>query len=194
TGDRGRFLPDGNIEFLGRFDNQLKIRGVRIEPSEIETVLRAHPSVQEAVIGVAGAVGDERLIGYVVPRAGASGPGDLRAFVRDRLPDYMVPSSFVVLHALPLTPNGKVDRRALPAPDTQPADGSSYQAARTDAERILAGIWAGVLGLERVGVEDNFFSLGGDSILSIQAVSRARQAGLRLTTKDMFLHQTIAEL
>ena len=195
TGDRGRFLPDGNIEFLGRFDNQLKIRGVRIEPSEIETVLRAHPSVQEAVIGVAGAVGDERLIGYVVPRAGASGPGDLRAFVRDRLPDYMVPSSFVVLNALPLTPNGKVDRRALPAPDHQRGRDRDHVAPRTREEKALAKIIAEVLNVDRVGVNDNFFELGGHSLLGIQVIARVRRVfRVELPLRRLFEEPTIAGL
>ena len=195
TGDRGRFLPDGNIEFLGRFDNQLKIRGVRIEPSEIETVLRAHPSVQEAVIGVAGAVGDERLIGYLVPRAGASGPGDLRAFVRERLPDYMVPSSFVVLNALPLTPNGKVDRRALPAPDHQRGGDRDHVAPRTREEKALATIIAEVLNVDRVGVNDNFFELGGHSLLGIQVIARVRRVfRVELPLRRLFEEPTIAGL
>src|SRR5439155_13942464 len=121
-------------------------------------------------------------------------PADLRAFLGQGLPDYMVPQAFVVLDAFPLSPNGKLDRKALPAPDPSALAAVGYVAPRTDAERVLAGIWAEVLGVAQVGVEDNFFELGGDSILSIQVVSRARQAGLGLTSKDIFLYQSIAEL
>src|SRR5213079_437821 len=140
--------------------------------------------------------GHKRLVAYVVPAADGEAPDGpaLRQFLAEALPDYMVPSAFVALEELPLTPNGKLDRKALPAPDVSAAAAAGYVAPRTDAEAVLAAIWAEVLGVERVGVEDNFFELGGDSILSIQVVSRARQAGLNLTSKNIFLHQTIAEL
>src|SRR5439155_1495673 len=139
--------------------------------------------------------GRKRLVAYVVAASDqAPNPADLRAFLAQGLPDYMVPSAFVVLDALPLSPNGKLDRRALPAPDPSALMGAGYVAPRTDAERVLAGIWAEVLGVAQVGVEDNFFELGGDSILSIQVVSRARQAGLSLMPRDLFLHQSVASL
>ncbi|HEX2095189.1 MAG TPA: amino acid adenylation domain-containing protein, partial [Longimicrobiaceae bacterium] len=197
TGDRVRWLGDGVLEFLGRIDQQVKVRGYRIEPAEVEAVLVAHPAVREAVVTVReDTPGSRRLVGYVVP-AGESAPpaGELREHLAAALPAYMVPPTFVVLPALPLTRNGKVDRRALPAPDPgRPSEGPAYQAPRTAAEEALARIWAEVLGLERAGVDDNFFELGGDSILSIQVVSRARGAGLRLTPRQIFEYPTVAAL
>ncbi|HEY4461127.1 MAG TPA: amino acid adenylation domain-containing protein, partial [Streptosporangiaceae bacterium] len=194
TGDLVRWRGDGEIEYLGRADEQVKIRGFRIEPAEVEAALLGHPAVTEAVV-VAREDGDHRrLVAYVVLIESATADAaELRSWLKGRLPDYLVPSAFVTLDRLPLTRSGKVDRRALPAPDmhTQP---KPYVAPRSDAERALAAIWAGVLGAAQVGTEDNFFELGGDSILSIQVVSRARSAGLALTSKDIFLHQTIGEL
>ncbi|WP_240940804.1 non-ribosomal peptide synthetase, partial [Planosporangium flavigriseum] len=194
TGDIVRWNPDGDLEYLGRVDHQVKIRGFRIELGEVESALRKHAGVAEAVVvDRQEASGHKRLVAYVVPAPGSAvDVGALRGFLGESLPDYMVPSAFVTLEALPLNPNGKLDRRALPAPSFSAATG--YVAPRTEAERVLAGIWAEALGVERVGVEDNFFELGGDSILSIQVVSRARPAGLRLSSKDIFLHQTIASL
>jgi amino acid adenylation domain-containing protein/non-ribosomal peptide synthase protein (TIGR01720 family) len=197
TGDLVRWSADGALEFLGRTDDQVKVRGFRIELGEIETVLARHESVNQAVVVArdGDAAGQRRLVAYVVPGAAGATTGpdpELRSWLKQRLPDYMVPSAFVLLDRLPLTPSGKVDRRRLP--DPQPELASAYVAPRTDTERALARIWSEVLGVERVGVEDNFFGLGGDSILSIQVVSRARQAGLLLTAKDVFLHQTISEL
>ncbi|HEY2736964.1 MAG TPA: amino acid adenylation domain-containing protein, partial [Thermoanaerobaculia bacterium] len=196
SGDLARYLPDGDLEYLGRIDHQVKIRGFRIEPGEIEAALTALPGVREAVVIARsdrpdGSAGDPRLVAYLVgdPQADA----ELRRLLGERLPDYMVPAAFVTLDALPLTPNGKVDRKALPAPQRQGA-GESSLAPHTPAEETLAGIWAEVLGRERVGVHDNFFELGGDSILSIQVVSRARQAGLQLSPRDLFQNQTVAEL
>ncbi|HLB77661.1 MAG TPA: condensation domain-containing protein, partial [Candidatus Dormibacteraeota bacterium] len=197
TGDVVRWRPDGVIDYLGRADDQVKIRGFRIEPGEVEARLRNHPEVAEAaVVAREDEPGHKRLVAYLVPASGSAEPttAALRAFLAERLPDYMVPSAFVVLDRLPLSPNGKLDRKALPAPDLSAVAAAGYVAPRTDAEAVLAGIWAEVLGVERVGIEDNFFGLGGDSILSIQVVSRARQAGLRLVAKDLFLHQTIAKL
>ena len=197
TGDRARFFADGNLEFLGRVDHQVKIRGFRIELGEIESVLLELPEVRECVVAVReDAPGDRRLAAYVVPAAGAApAAGELRAAVRVRLPEYMVPSAFVVLGALPLTANGKVDRKALPAPDfARPELEQPYTPPRTPAERALAEIWAELLRVERVGVEDNFFELGGDSILGLQVVARARAAGVRITPRHLFLHQTVAEL
>ncbi|MEA2589293.1 MAG: hypothetical protein QOH66_2220, partial [Actinomycetota bacterium] len=192
TGDVVRWRADGMIDYLGRTDDQVKIRGFRIELGEIEARLRRHPDVGEAVvIAREEDSGHRRLVAYVVAAAGTT---SLRAFLAEALPDYMIPSAFVTLEALPLNPNGKLDRKALPAPDFAAAAAPGYVAPRTHAEAVLAKIWAGVLDVERVGMEDNFFELGGDSILSIQVVSRARRAGLTLTSRDLFLRQTIAEL
>jgi amino acid adenylation domain-containing protein/non-ribosomal peptide synthase protein (TIGR01720 family) len=197
TGDRVRWTVDGQLEYLGRTDEQVKIRGFRIEPGEIEAALRQHPQVADTVVvAQQNHDGHKRLVAYVVSAsdAAASDTTTLRDALKQTLPDYMIPAAFVELDQLPLSPSGKVDRRALPAPDFAAAVAVGYVAPRTATETALADIWADVLGVERVGVEDNFFELGGDSILSIQVVSRARQAGLRLTTKDIFLRQTIAEL
>ena len=197
TGDLARYLPDGNIEFLGRLDEQVKLRGFRIELGEIEAVLGQHPGVQEtAVIAREEVPGSKRLVAYVVVK-GAPAPTvtELHEFLKQRLPNYMMPSVFVLLEALPLTPNGKVDRRALPAPDmARPELADAFVAARTPVEELLAAIWGEVLGLKQVGIHDNFFELGGDSILSIQIVARANQAGLSLSAKQLFEHQTIASL
>jgi len=193
TGDRGRFLPDGNLEFLGRVDNQVKIRGIRIEPSEIEAVLRTHPAIEAAVVTVAGAGGNERLIGHVVPRGGGLVTGDLRDFLRQRLPDYMIPAAFVTLDALPLTPNGKVDRHALRPPE--PARERKPVTPRTREEEALAKIFAEVLKLDRVGVHDNFFELGGHSLLGIQVISRVRKVfRVELPLRRLFEEPTIAGL
>lgn len=203
TGDLGRFLADGNIELLGRKDAQVKVRGVRIELGEIEAALKQHLHVRDAVVvarsdgdGAAGLRGEKRLIAYVVAE-GEHQPDakQLREFLAASLSEQMIPSAFVLLDALPVTPNGKIDRGALPAPtvsvsETEAAD----EAPRTEAERILAGIWSELLKLERVGVHDNFFHLGGDSILSIQVVARARQSGLVLMPRKIFEHPTIAAL
>ncbi|HEY4939136.1 MAG TPA: amino acid adenylation domain-containing protein, partial [Actinomycetota bacterium] len=197
TGDVVRWRSDGQLEFLGRADHQVKIRGFRVEPGEIESTLGTHPGVAHVVVIVReDRSGVKRLVAYFVPAEGTTPPtsNELRTLAARSLPDYMVPSAFVALDALPLSPNGKLDRQALPAPDLDAAVAARYVAPRTDAEAVLARIWAEVLGVERVGVEDNFFELGGDSILSIQVVSRARQAGLRLTSRDMFAYQSIAEL
>ncbi|MGI5499875.1 non-ribosomal peptide synthase/polyketide synthase [Lentzea sp. CA-135723] len=192
TGDLARWTADGVLEYQGRADDQVKIRGYRVEPGEVEAVLLGLPGVTQAVV-VAREVepGTHRLVGYVV---GTAAPDDLRAGLKRLLPDHLVPSLFVVLDELPTTDSGKVDRRALPEPDARAGAERGYVAPRTPVERELARIWADALRVDRVGVHDNFFSLGGDSILSIQIVSRSRQAGLELATKDVFTHQTIAEL
>ncbi|HSV65997.1 MAG TPA: amino acid adenylation domain-containing protein [Mycobacteriales bacterium] len=198
TGDLARWNASGQLEYLGRVDHQVKIRGFRIELGEIETALLRHPEVAEAVVVARDDVrtGLRRLVAYLVPAPGsvALSTAVLRELLGRTLPNYMVPSAFMVLDALPLNPSGKVDRRALPEPDGQPEPESRYVPPSNPTEEMLAEVWADVLGLERVGVRDNFFELGGDSILSIQAVSRARQAGLGLNTKDLFLHQTIEKL
>ncbi|MEW5926817.1 MAG: amino acid adenylation domain-containing protein, partial [Gemmatimonadota bacterium] len=194
TGDLGRWLPDGTIEFLGRNDHQVKVRGFRIEPGEIEARLLAHPEVREAVVlAREDAPGDKRLVAYYVGAEGAEAEA-LRAHLSERLPEYMVPAVYVRLEALPLTPNGKVDRRALPAPDGAPAWGR-YAAPRTPVEEVLAGIWAEVLRLERVGVEDDFFALGGHSLLATRVVSRVRQVfGVEVPLRALFEAPTVAKL
>jgi acyl-coenzyme A synthetase/AMP-(fatty) acid ligase/acyl carrier protein len=196
TGDIARYRPDGNIEYLGRSDHQVKVRGFRIELGEIEAVLSQHPVVQEAIVLVREDVpGDKRLVAYVVASQFNPKSNDLRHFLSERLPEYMVPSIFVQLEAIPLTPNGKADRKALPEPDTtRPELDNAFIAPRTPIETKLAEIWAEVLRVERVGIRDNFFELGGDSILSLQIVAKANQTGLKLTPKELFNHQTIAEL
>jgi amino acid adenylation domain-containing protein/non-ribosomal peptide synthase protein (TIGR01720 family) len=193
TGDLVRWNRDGELEFLGRADDQVKVRGFRIELGEVEAALREHPDVTDAVAAVRpDSAGHKRLVGYVVP-AGDRAPagGELRDFLADRVPEYLVPTGFAVLDALPLSPNGKVDRRGLPEPEFAAAE---YVAPTTSVETTLARVWADVLGLDRVGVTDNFFALGGDSILSVQVVARARRHGLYLSTKDLFNARTIAEL
>ena len=197
TGDLARFLPDGTIEYLGRLDAQVKIRGFRIEPGEIEAILALHPSVQEAVVVAReDQPGDKRLVAYVVAHLQISfSSSELRHHLQSRLPDYMVPSAIVPLETLPLTLNGKLDRRALPAPDSDRSGlDKAYVAPRTPAEHLLADIWAQVLGLAQVGIHDNFFEVGGDSILSIQIVARAAVAGLALTPRHLFQQPTIAQL
>ncbi|MFJ8650993.1 non-ribosomal peptide synthase/polyketide synthase [Streptomyces rochei] len=196
TGDLVRYNPAGELEYLARADDQVKIRGFRVELGEIETVLSTRPELAQAAVVVReDRPGDRRLVAYVVAAeglAGEAGPDALRAFARQALPDYMVPSAFVVLDALPLTVNGKLDRKALPAPDYAAA--STGRAARTPAEELLCTLFAEVLGLSAVGIDDGFFDLGGDSILSIQLVSRARAAGLPLAVRDVFEYQSTAEL
>ncbi len=197
TGDLARWLPDGRIEYLRRIDDQVKVRGFRIELGEIEATLARHPNLSGvAVIVREDEPGQRRLVAYVVP---AQEPPptvtELRSFLLESLPEYMAPAAFVTLDALPLTPNGKVDRRALPAPEAARPDlAAAYVAPRTAAEETLAAIWARILGVAQVGIHDNFFELGGDSIISIQVIAQAVQAGLRLAPKDLFLHPTVAEL
>ncbi|HEX8559858.1 MAG TPA: amino acid adenylation domain-containing protein [Pyrinomonadaceae bacterium] len=197
TGDLARFLPDGRIEFLGRADEQVKVRGHRVEPGEIEAALRMHASVREAFAAAREeGAGQRRLVAYVVAARGReTTAGELRSFLKGQLPEHMIPSSFVLLEALPLLPNGKVNRRALPAPGGERAGADEpYAEPRNASERALCDIWAEVLGLGRVGRADNFFELGGDSILSIQVVGRARHAGLELSPSQIFEHPTPAEL
>jgi amino acid adenylation domain-containing protein/non-ribosomal peptide synthase protein (TIGR01720 family) len=196
TGDRVRWLADGTVEFLGRIDTQVKVRGYRIEAGEVEAAMLRHPRVDDAVVLVReDEGGDRRLVGYVVPPRGGRAPegAELRAFLREAIPEYMVPSAFVALAEWPLSPNGKVDRRALPAPERRAAAGG-YVAPRTPVEETLARVWAETLRVPRVGVQDNFFELGGDSILSIQVVARAHAAGVTLKPRYFFEHPTIAEL
>ncbi|HBP5529160.1 TPA: amino acid adenylation domain-containing protein [Pseudomonas aeruginosa] len=191
TGDLARYRADGVIEYAGRIDHQVKLRGLRIELGEIEARLLEHPWVREAAVL---AVDGRQLVGYVVLE---SESGDWRealaAHLATSLPEYMVPAQWLALERMPLSPNGKLDRKALPAPEVSVAQ-AGYSAPRNAVERTLAEIWQDLLGVERVGLDDNFFSLGGDSIVSIQVVSRARQAGLQLSPRDLFQHQNIRSL
>jgi amino acid adenylation domain-containing protein/non-ribosomal peptide synthase protein (TIGR01720 family)/FkbM family methyltransferase len=201
TGDLVRWRADGTLEFIARVDRQVKLRGFRIEPGEIEAGLLEHPAVSRAVVlerrdpHAAG----RKLVAYVVvspdPDGRTADADELRRFLAVKLPDYMIPAAFVSLESIPLTPSGKVDRDALPAPERAGSDGfSTYVAPRTPVEEQLAALWSEVLGIDRVGVYDNFFELGGDSILSIQVVARAYSRHLRFTPAQLFQHQTIAEL
>jgi non-ribosomal peptide synthase protein (TIGR01720 family) len=200
TGDLVRCLPAGDIEYLGRIDHQIKLRGFRIELGEIESVLRQHPSVKEAVVLARDDVqGGKWLAGYVVLREPSeSGSNvsdvDFRKYLRSRLPDYMVPSAFVTLDCLPLSPNGKLDRKALPVPDRAQRRSATFVPPSTAQETVLAKLLADLLNREDVGVHDNFFDLGGDSILAIQLIARAGRAGLRLSPAQVFQYQTVAEL
>jgi amino acid adenylation domain-containing protein/non-ribosomal peptide synthase protein (TIGR01720 family) len=197
TGDLAKWRADGSLEFLGRSDHQVKIRGYRIELGEIEAVLNEHRSVkQSVVVAIEDERGDRRLVGYVVPQREISeGAKELRKYLEEKLPGYMSPSAIVVLEKMPLTPNGKLDRQALPRPEAgRREDDGVYGAPRTWVEELLVEIFQQALKRDRVGVHDNFFELGGDSILSIQIVSRANEAGLGLKPKQIFQHQSIAEL
>ncbi|TVT88096.1 non-ribosomal peptide synthetase [Pseudomonas sp. RGB] len=187
TGDRVRQRTDGVIEYLGRLDHQVKLRGLRIELGEIETRLLQHPSVREAVVLVQGG---KQLVAYLV--LDSEEPADLKAWLLSSLPEYMVPTHFVVLAQLPVTANGKLDRKALPLPEAAPQQ--AFIAPSSDLQKALAAIWSDVLGVPHVGVDDNFFELGGDSIISIQVVSRARQAGIRLSPRDLFQYQSVRSL
>jgi len=203
TGDLARCRSDGSLEYLGRLDQQVKLHGHRIELGEIESVLSQHPQVQQAALALrqqqetSASPQGQRLVAYVVPSP-ASEPAsasDLRAWLLERLPDYMLPSLFVPLEALPLTPNGKLDRQALPAPEAALLVGErEVVAPRTATEQTLAQVWAQVLAVEQVSLHDNFFTLGGDSILSIHLVSRLKQVGIHITPKVLFQRPTIAEL
>jgi amino acid adenylation domain-containing protein/non-ribosomal peptide synthase protein (TIGR01720 family) len=197
TGDIGRYVLNGEVEFLGRVDHQVKIRGFRIELGEIEAALREHVAVRESlVMAREDKAGRQRLAAYVVPEKGAKvAAAELQEFVRERLPEQMQPAAVAILGAWPLTSNGKIDRRALPSlEEILPHAEKVFVAPRNEKERLLAGVWERVLGLERVGVHDNFFDLGGDSIMSIQIIARSDQAGLKLEPKQIFRFQTIAEL
>ncbi|QEV16164.1 non-ribosomal peptide synthetase [Streptomyces alboniger] len=211
TGDLARWGAGGQLECVGRVDEQVKVRGFRIEPGEVESALTAHPAVAQALVTTCRHEGREHLVGYAVPAAGRErgptavtslqdldidltatvSPRDLRTFLSARLPEFMVPSLFVLLERLPLTPNGKVDRKALPAPQFT---GSAYRAPATPGEEILTRVYADVVGVDRVGVDDDFFALGGDSIRSIQVVARARTQGIEVTPRQIFECRTVAEL
>ncbi len=214
TGDLTRWLASGELEFLGRVDQQVKLRGFRVELGEIEAALRSHPAVRDAAVVLRpGPGGDPRLVAYTVrspsPAPLERGPGgevskgmppppppDFRTFLRERLPDFMVPAAFMELPALPLTPSGKVDRRALPEPEAaRPELAAAYEAPRTELERTIAGVWRELLGVERIGLHDNFFDLGAHSLLLVRAHSRLREAlGRELTVVDLFRHSSVGAL
>ncbi|HEX3107874.1 MAG TPA: non-ribosomal peptide synthetase, partial [Thermoanaerobaculia bacterium] len=200
TRDLARRRADGNLDFLGRVDAMIKVRGFRIEPGEIEAALMQHPSVSAAAVIAREHPSRERvLVAYVVSRTSTEpardeSTGELRRFLGDRLPQYMVPSTVVFLDTLPLTPNGKLDQRRLPAPQWEMTETLDVVAPRTPVEETIASIWADVLGLERVGVTQDFFAAGGDSIKSIQIVARCKRAGFEVRPTDLFQHSTIAAL
>ncbi|HZI14651.1 MAG TPA: amino acid adenylation domain-containing protein, partial [Myxococcus sp.] len=195
TGDKVRWLPDGTLEYLGRIDFQVKVRGFRIELGEIEACLRQHPGVQQAVVlAREDAPGDKRLVGYFTLKGAPVELAGVRAFLKERLPEYMVPGALVVLEALPLTSNGKVDRRALPAPDVSAASGA-YVPPATPTEELLAAAWAQVLRVERVGRHDDFFALGGHSLLATQVMARVRSSfGVELPLRVLFEASTLEAL
>ncbi|MFF1379242.1 amino acid adenylation domain-containing protein [Streptomyces sp. NPDC058308] len=200
TGDVARFLPDGNVEFLGREDFQVKLDGHRIELGEIETALRSHPAVGTAAVVALprqdGELGNQALAGYVSPAAGAEpSAAELSEHIAARLPHYMVPAHLLVMAALPLTAHGKVDRAALPRPGTAPSAAAGAGAPRTELEELVAGLWSELLGVDRVGVHDTFFELGGNSLLGIRVMNRLRERlGLDLDPHSVFRHRTVAEL
>jgi amino acid adenylation domain-containing protein len=214
TGDLGRYLPDGNIEFLGRIDGQVKVRGFRIELGEIETMLAQHPSVREnVVVTKTSASGEKQLVAYVVPKqqesagqtdqevslgsaAGLLNKDELRSFLKSKLPEYMVPTVFVALDALPLTPNGKVDRNALPQPEQGATETErEFVAPRTPTEELLAGLWSQIIKVETLSVDDNFFELGGDSLLATQLITRLRSAfGVEVPLHCLFESPTLSGL
>ncbi|MEB2647144.1 non-ribosomal peptide synthetase [Pseudomonas canadensis] len=194
TGDLVRQRADGLVEYLGRIDHQVKVRGFRIELGEIETRLLEHAAVREAVVLALDSPSGKQLVAYLVSDAEHGALRDaLKAHLKAQLPDYMVPAHLIVLDSMPLTANGKLDRRALPQPDPE-ANRQTYVAPRNELESTLAAIWCAVLNVQQVGLDDNFFELGGDSILSIQVVSRARQAGIHFSPRDLFQHQTVQTL
>ncbi len=197
SGDLARYRSDGKIEFLGRLDNQVKLRGFRVELGEIETVLGQHPNVAQAVVMIReDRPGDKRLVAYITAEGGMPSPNEVRKFLQLSLPDYMVPSAFVLLEAMPLTPNKKVDRRALPAPDYSGSGAvTQFDEPLDPVEDLLVNIWARVLGLENIGVHDNFFERGGHSLLATQVMSRIRETfHVELPLRALFESPTIADL
>ncbi|MFP5263076.1 MAG: amino acid adenylation domain-containing protein [Blastocatellia bacterium] len=197
TGDWARYLPDGSIDFIGRIDHQVKVRGYRIELEEIEAVLHDHAAIRDGVVlAKEDEQGNKRLVAYVVvyPEQAVTA-AQLRDFLRQKLPDYMIPAAFIMLDELPLTPHGKVDRRALPEPDAaRPKVGNLFVAPRNETEELLAGVWSQVLKIERVGIDDDFFALGGDSILSVEILSQAQQLGLTFSIQQLFQQPTVRQL
>lgn len=195
TGDIVRYLADGNIDFMGRIDHQVKIRGFRIELGEVEAVLFQHPQVKDGiVIAREDQLGIKRLYAYVVPKDKQLTQPELRIFLQEKLPNYMIPAFLIFLDAFPLNQNGKIDRSVLPIPEIDVNELENYLLPSTEKETILAQIWQEVLGRNQISINDNFFELGGDSIIAIQIVAKANQAGLKITPKQLFSHQTIAQL
>jgi acyl carrier protein len=201
TGDKGRFRPDGELEILGRIDDQVKLRGMRIEPSEIKVCLEAHPALEEAEVLVRkDAAGEARLVGYyvIVGGVGAEAPtvSELRRFLGERLPDYMIPGAFVRLDAFPLNPSGKVDRARLPEPGAdRPELDAPYQAPQSRLERLIAEVWREALKVEQVGVADNFFDLGGHSLLMVEIRGKLEPAlGREVSLVDLFRHPSVGAL
>ena len=197
TGDLVRRRRDGTLEFLGRLDSQIKLRGFRIELGEIESVLGNHPGVAQAVVLLREDVpGERRLVGYLVLAKGSvPTAAELRDFIVKKLPAYMAPAAYVTLDALPLTPNGKIDRGALPVPNwSKQPDGTAYVGPRNPEEETMAGIWAEVLRLERVGINDNLFELGADSLHVFQIAARAGKAGIAVAPRQILQYRTIAAI
>jgi acyl-CoA synthetase (AMP-forming)/AMP-acid ligase II/acyl carrier protein len=198
TRDIGRYKSDGNVEYIGRRDRHVKLRGIRIDLGEIESVLGHHPALRDVAVALhSGVPGGDRLVAYVVAhQAPAPSADQLRQFLERQLPQYLIPSRIMILDEMPLTPNGKIDRRALPAPPTGRDEfADAYTPPRTQVEEILAQIWAAVLGLDRVGIEDNFFSIGGHSLLATRAMSRINSSfQIVLPLRRLFELPTIAEL
>ncbi|WP_353769880.1 condensation domain-containing protein [Okeania sp. SIO1F9] len=202
TGDLGRYLPDGNIEYIGRIDNQVKVRGYRIETGEIESNLTQHPSVKQIVVlAREDNSGNKSLVAYLVLESETpelsqtESIGKLKHYLKQRLPEYMIPSWFVVLPQLPLTPNGKVDRKALPVPNVASSVSTEYVAPQTETQKVLAEIWKAVLGIEKVGIHDHFFDLGGHSLMATQVVSRVRQTfNIELPLTKLFENSELVSL
>lgn len=199
TGDLVRVLADGNIEFIGRLDHQVKIRGFRIELGEIEAALAQHPAVKEVIVIVKQTQTDDRyLVAYLVPQNKSTDHNQFRmelsAYLQHKMPDYAVPRAMIVLRDLPLNHNGKVDRNALPEPEESTFARARYVAPDSAVEQLLVEVWQKVLGVHDIGVEDNFFAVGGDSIRSISIVTECRALGIQLSVKDLFIHPTIRAL
>lgn len=194
SGDLVRWSADGFLEYLDRIDDQVKIRGFRVELGEIQAALTSHPDVGEAAVTVHTDEGGTRLAGFVVPRNGTADLPAVRAFLGERLPEYMVPAVLTEVPSLPRTPSGKLDRRALPVPDrARPGGDSGYVAPTDRLERTVSEVWGDLLGIERVGVRDNFFDLGGHSVVLLKLQSRLSAAtGVRLGVVDLFRHTTVA--
>ncbi len=197
TGDLARFLPDGNIEYLGRLDQQVKIRGFRVEPAEIECVLDNHPAIQQsAVVAQEDSSGNKRLVAYVLMKPNSTiDNDDLRNYLQEKLPDYMIPSMFAKLDQLPLSPNKKIDRKALPHLDQLLIDlTNKYSAPRNQTEKVLVDIWENILDIKNIGIHDNFFDLGGHSLLATRIILRVRKAfQVKLPLRALFQNPTIAE-
>ncbi|MDZ7969677.1 MAG: AMP-binding protein, partial [Nostoc sp. DedSLP03] len=198
TGDLARYLPNGEIEYIGRIDHQVKVRGFRIELLEIEAFISQYPAVRETIVTVQpDSVDSQRIVAYIVPHSDQTlAINQLRGFLESKLPSYMIPGTFVTLEALPLTPNGKVDRKKLPIPDTARPDLEAvYQPPQTEVEKTIANIWQEILNVEKVGIDDNFFELGGHSLLLIQVHSKLREIFKSdLSVLDLFRYPTISSL